>query len=439
MTTITLPNNWIPRTDQRPLWEYLERGGTRAAMVAHRRWGKDDVALHFTACALMQRIGNYWHMLPKYEQARKVIWTAVNPHTGMKRIDEAFPLEIRTKTNQQEMKIEFKNGSTWQLVGSDNYNQFVGAAPIGITLSEYAISNPMAWAYISPMLEENNGWALFIYTARGNNHGKTMYLKALNDPLWFSQLVTAEDSEVFSEEQLARIKQDTIELYGPEVGEALFNQEYYCSFEGAQLGAYYAKQLTIARKENRIRQLPNATDQEVYTAWDLGIDDSTSIWFFQVVAGEFRFIDYYENMGEGLAHYAKALQNKPYVYGDHFLPHDVEHRTVQTGKSHREALEELGLKSIITVKRAKDSQAVLGGIEASRNILSKCWFDESKCSQGLIALESYHAEYDDVKKKLGNHPTHDWSSHGADAFRTFAVGYQPRVKQVSVTQMMSSR
>ena len=134
MTVIRLPaNNWKPRSDQMPIWSYLENGGVRGVQVAHRRWGKDDVGLHFTATQAVRFPGNYWHMLPEYAHARKVIWNAVNPRTGKRRIDEAFPLEIRTKTHEQEMLIEFKGGSIWQLVGSDNYNSFVGSPPRIIT------------------------------------------------------------------------------------------------------------------------------------------------------------------------------------------------------------------------------------------------------------------------------------------------------------------
>lgn len=437
MIDIQLPNNWKPRKDQLPLMKYLWGGGKRAVVVAHRRWGKDDCALHFASTAMIERVGNYWHMLPKYEQARKAIWTAINGKTGMKRIDEAFPKEIRKKTLDHEMKIELINGSTWQLVGSDNFDQYVGSNPIGITNSEYSISNPMAIAYIMPILEENNGWILYIYTSRGNNHGKTMYVKAQNDPDYFASLVTADDSPVFKKEQLESIKSEYIQLFGQELGGALFMQEYYCSFEGAQLGAYFSKQISRARKENRIGNVNYDPGHEVYTAWDLGVDDSTTIWFFQVIGASYYFIDYYEAVGEGLSHYAKVLKDKPYVYGDHFLPHDGDHRKLgETAETPKEILTRLGIKPIEIVTRAKDTMAVLKGIEACRNVLSKCYFDEKTCQQGLFALESYQANYDNVKKKLSNAPNHNWASHGADAFRTFAVGYTPPLKSRSVLEMM---
>jgi len=155
MPEIVLPNNWNPRPYQLQAWRYLENGGRHAELIWHRRSGKDEVALHRAACAAFERVAGYWHMLPEYSQARKAIWDAVNPHTGRKRVDEAFPLELRKATRNQEMIIEFKNGSTWQVVGSDSYNSLVGSSPAGIVYSEWALANPNARAYLRPILAEN--------------------------------------------------------------------------------------------------------------------------------------------------------------------------------------------------------------------------------------------------------------------------------------------
>jgi phage terminase large subunit len=156
-----------------PAWEQLEAGKKRLALAWHRRAGKDDVCLHWAATCAMTRVGGYWHMLPQHNQARKAIWDAINPGTGRRRIDDAFPLALRDSTREQDMFIRFKNGSTWQVVGSDNYNALVGSPPVGVVFSEYALSDPSSWAFIRPILAENGGWALFISTPRGTTTSRS--------------------------------------------------------------------------------------------------------------------------------------------------------------------------------------------------------------------------------------------------------------------------
>jgi len=439
---LELPHNgWEPRDDQMDLWEYLQGGGLRAVECAHRRWGKDEIALHYTACTSQERIGNYWHLLPQFNQCRKAIWEAVNPHTGKLRIDEAFPDEIRAGIRNTDMMIPLKSGSTWQVVGSDNFDALVGSPPIGIVFSEYALSDPRCWAYLSPILEENGGWAAFISTSRGDNHFKKLVDFARITAGWFCQILPADKTPVFTAQRLEEIRMELIGTFGPEIGEAMFQQEYFCSFQGAILGAYYAKQMLQARKDGRITRVPHAAGSEVYTFWDLGVDDSMTIWFLQVVGKEFRFIDYYENSGMGLAHYAKVLKEKPYVYGDHYMPHDAAVREMSSGenaKSRAEVAEELGIRPVKIVQRARNTDAVMMGIEACRNILSQCWFDEVKCAKGISALEGYRAEYNEEKKVLSNNPLHDHCSHGADAFRTFAVGYAEKTKGNSWSKLARS-
>jgi phage terminase large subunit len=441
---IRLPNNWKPRASQMDLWKYLENGGKRAVEVAHRRFGKDDIALHFAATQTQQRIGNYWHMLPEYGQARKSVWDAVNPRTGIRRIDEAFPFQIREDARNSDMFIRFLNGSTWQLVGSDNFDSLVGSPPIGIVFSEFALANPRAWSYISPILEENGGWAVFISTPRGNNHLKSLYDYACTADGWYAGLDPATITGVFTANQLKRILDEYIAIWKDEtLGTMLFNQEYLCDFEGVTPGAYFAKQMKTAREEGRITEVPWVPNIEVYTYWDLGVDDSMTIWFVQVVGSQFRIIDYYENSGLNLVHYARILKDKPYAYGEHIMPHDAAVREMTSGggevaRSRKEVALGLGIKPIHTVERPRDINAVLFGIELTRNLISQCWFDRKKCRDGISALEAYAAEYDEEKKKLSNRPVHNWTSHAADAFRTLAVGYKNRVKKPvkTVTEMM---
>lgn len=226
MTYITLPHNWTPRAYQLPFFRYFARGGKRAVLVWSRRLGKDDACLHLTAMQAMHVPGTYWMMLPEYGQARKAIWDAVNKHTGKRRIDEAFPAEIRARTNDSEMKIVFKSGSVWQLCGSDNYNGLVGSNCAGIVFSEYALSNPEAWDYLEPILEENGGWAVFNSTVRGRNHFTTLAHYAQSTPGWFCSNVKASEAGVFTHEQLEGIKQKYILQKGYDRGLGMYLQEY---------------------------------------------------------------------------------------------------------------------------------------------------------------------------------------------------------------------
>lgn len=416
---IELPaGEWRPRDYQMPVWRYMENGGKRAVAVWHRRAGKDEFCLRWASVAAFEQVGNYWHMLPEAAQARKAIWDAVNPHTGHKRIDEAFPVELRRTTRQQEMMIEFLNGSTWQLVGSDNFNSLVGSTPRGVVFSEWALADPRAWAFVRPILLENGGWALFNYTPRGNNHGRTIFDAAKEDDSWFAQLLPADKTDVFTTEQLRAEEKEYIREYGGDLGRSLFRQEYFCSFDAAVLGAYYALEMGEANAEGRISGVPYEKGHLVHTAWDLGYSDHTSIWFFQMVGREIRMIDFYTSSGVGLDHYAGVLQSKGYRYGTHLLPHDVEVKDLGTGRSRRETLASLGLNNIKVVP----NQRINEGINAVRSILSRCWWDKTKCAHGVSALREYRSAWDEKLKTLKPAPLHDWASHPADAFRYLAMG-----------------
>jgi hypothetical protein len=422
---IELPNGWDPRPYQRKLWGYLENGGLRADVAAHRRWGKDDVALHWTACSAMQRPGTYWHMLPEASQARKAIWGAVNPHTGMKRIDEAFPPEIRRRKHEQEMLIELKSGSTWQVLGSDNYNSLVGSPPVGVVLSEWALAKPEAWTYLRPILAENGGWALFIWTPRGRNHATRAWDARALDQTWFTMKSKATETGVFTAEQLAKEKAELISENGADDGEAMFNQEYLVDFDAATPGAYYASLIKAAEDGNRVGPVPYDPALKVDTAWDLGVDDYTAIWFFQQSGQQVRAIDYYETSGEGLQSIVRdAIASKPYVYGTHYLPHDVMVRELGAGaRSRYETLQGLGLGGI-SVGVAADPE---DRINASRQVIPITWFDAERCATGLLRLRSYRKRWNRSLSAYTG-PLHDSASHGSDAFGEFAVNRRQMIE-----------
>ena len=417
---LRLPINWHPRLYQNELWDYLCEGGRRADVVAHRRWGKDEVALNWAAASATTTQGNYWHLLPEQAQGRKAIWDAVNPHTGRRRIDEAFPREVRFKRWDSEMKLELGNGSTWQVLGSDNYNALMGSSPAGVVFSEWSLSRPEAWSYIRPILAENGGWALFLWTPRGRNHATRAFESRRRRPgEWFTLKSPASETDVFAAEQLDREKAELVaELGSEEEGEARFASEYLVDFDAASPGAYYAGLLGEAERAGRIGRVPHDPALKVDTAWDLGIDDYTAIWFFQQVGREVRAIDYFETTGEGLhAIVQRAMAGKPYVYGTHHLPHDVMVRELgAAGRSRFETLGGLGVWPI-SAGAAMDPEE---RINAGRLMIPVTWFDAEKCQGGLERLRSYRKRWNRATAAYGG-PLHDAASHAADAFGEFAA------------------
>jgi phage terminase large subunit len=210
---ITIPaGGWKPRPYQEKLWRALEGGTKRAIAIWNRRAGKDEVGLQFTAVSMMQRPGNYWYCCPSYSQARKAIWTAVNPHSGRRRIDEVFPQAIRATTNEQEMFLRLKNNSTFSVIGSDQYDALVGSPPLGICFSEWSRAVRDSFGYLSPILVENNGWAVFLTTPLGANHCKAMYDMACKDPTWFAELQTVADTKSISLEAVEQQRREYVML-----------------------------------------------------------------------------------------------------------------------------------------------------------------------------------------------------------------------------------
>ena len=367
-------------------------------------------------------------MLPEASQARKAIWEAVDPHHGRRRIDLAFPHALRETTREQEMMIRFKNGSTWQVVGSDNFNSLVGSPPVGLVLSEYSIANPSAWAYLRPILEENGGWALFIYTPRGRNHGHDLLNAARGWPGWFAETVSADASGVFSADDLHRIQAEYETEWGVDQGQALFRQEFLCSFDASIVGAYFANEMSAIDTQGRIGRVDADSRWPVYTGWDLGQDDATSIVFAQVYrTGEWRVIDYYESNGQGPDHYAAVLRQRGYDYGGHYMPHDVEQQHFGMSGTRRQMFSSLGLKNIVTVPSPRG--AVAERINAIRAVLPRCVFDADRTNRLTEALRTYRREWDDKGKTWRQTPVHDWASHPTDAFGTLAQGLrEPRIQ-----------
>lgn len=412
-------------------WHALESGVRRAVLVWHRRSGKDDVGLHWTATEAIQHAGNYLYMLPQANQARKAIWTAVDSHTGIKRIDWAFPKEIRKTTRDQDMFIEFKNGSTWQACGSDNYEGVIGSGPRGIVYSEYMLSDPNAYLFLRPILEENGGWAIFNGTPRGRNHLHSMYELGQSEKSWYSELLTVKDTGAVTPERIEAIRREIAKERGDDEAENIINQEYYCSWDAAIPGSYYGKIIAEMEADGDIGEFPHDIKHPVITAWDLGVGDSTAIWFIQQLRNEVRVIDYYEASGVGADHYAKVVRDKDYVYDGHILPHDANDREWGNNASSRvDVLKSLGVRPLRVMPRA----GIDDGINAVRLLLRKCKFDRQACDRGLNALRQYQKRWDDKLKTFSLSPLHDWTSHGADAFRYLAQGLKDTPRQGALSR-----
>jgi hypothetical protein len=426
---IRLPaGEWGPRDHQLKLWKYLQAGGKRAIAIWHRRAGKDEVCLHHAMRALWMRPGNYWHCLPEYAQARKAIWDAVNPHTGKRRIDEAFPEHLREATREHDMHIRFKNGSTWSCIGSDSYDRTVGASAAGLVYSEYALCNPSAWAYHRPMLEENDGWAIFISTPRGRNHAFDMLNHARRTDGWFAELLTAVDTGALTREQLDESLAEYVALYGADAGRAAYEQEYLCSFTAAILGAFYALEMTEVRNEGRVLDIEPDLDRPVHRAWDLGVRDDTAIWWYQARGGQLLILDVMAGSGVGVEHFRDEIfqrhEERGWIHGDDYVPHDAKIKEWGSGRTRVETMQSLGLSPLLV-----PLAGIEDGINAVRRTLPLCVF-HPRTEPGLAALEQYQREWDDDKKAFRLNPLHNWTSHYADAFRYLAQGWKPSPKRV---------
>ena len=189
------------------------------------------------------------------------------------------------------------------------------------------------------------------------------------------------------------------------------------SFQAARDGAYFSRQMALARIEKRIGHIPYDREIPVHTAWDLGYNDSTAIWFFQVLGKEIRLIDYAEGSGESLAHWLGIVKSKPYVYGKHIAPHDIMVHEYTSGMSRHASARKMGIDFIPAPK-----VDVIPGIDCARNALNRCFFDEIKCKRGISCLENYKKEWDDRRACWKSKPLHDAWSHGADAFRCLCTG-----------------
>lgn len=426
---IVLPHNMQLRDYQTPIFDALfNQGIKRIVDVIHRRAGKSKTALNVLISAAFQRVGLYFHCFPQLTQAKKAIWLGIDGD-GMRYLDH-YPKELVKHIDNVEMRVTLINGSIVQLVGSDMYDKLRGSNPVGIVFDEYAHSSPFCWQYTSPILRENGGWAMFIYTPNGHNHGWELYERNINNPKWFVRKLDI--TQTFRHDGTPIITEDDIqEERDSGISEEAIQQEYYVSFEAAVIGAYYADALRRMESENRVKVFPIDKSLPIFTAWDLGYRDATSIWFAQPVGREMRLIHYYEDSGRKMTDYIDYvlafIKSNGGIQGVHFAPHDIGVHEYTTGKTRKETARKHGL-SFHTVPKID----VQDGIDAVREGLEYTVIHSDYARQGLSFLKMY-------RKGDNGKPLHDVSSHCADAIRGLYVGYKDYMGQLVKPQPQQAR
>jgi phage terminase large subunit len=413
----------------------IEQGTKRVILIWHRRSGKEATCLNVQIKYAWNNPGTHYYFFPTYQQGRKVLWEGINSD-AMKFIDH-IPKELRIgRPREDDMQIRMKtkcgNESVWQVVGVDRVDSIMGTNPISCVFSEYSLQNPVGWQLIRPILMENKGWAIFNFTPRGKNHAWDLYSDALKNKLWYVDMKTVDHTLKCNGKRVLEPEDIGLErLQG--MPEELIQQEFYCSFSGSSMGSYYGSIMETLQKEGRLKICSYDPNLAVDTFWDLGRRDATAIWFTQEFLDELRIIDYYEKSGEALPHFIKAVKDRSYAYGHHYAPHDIEVKEMSSGISRREVARNLGIFFRVVPKNSLEE-----GIDAVRRLLPRCYFDETKCKKGIDALTYYHKEYDERNEVYMSHPVHDWSCHGADAFRTMAMARRIR-KETADRQQIAIR
>jgi hypothetical protein len=400
-----------PRPLQKDMHKELKRWNV---LVMHRRFGKTVWAVNqliktTLTCPLPRPRTAF--VAPTFAQAKRIAWDYVKFYAGV------IP---GVQFNETELRADFPNGGRIMLLSAENPDALRGIYLDECVFDEFGMQNPRVWGeVVRPALSDRQGSACFLGTPAGHNHffdlletAKSQLAEGSGD--WYYKICKASDTGIVRPEELeAAQAQMTPEQY---------EQEYECSFTAAIIGAYYGKLLSDADDNGRVTRVPYDPAYPVHTAWDLGINDSTAIWFAQVFrGGAVNVIDYYESSGVGLDHYADVLNRKDYTYGDHLAPHDIEVRELGSGKSRWETAYSLGLRFRVIPK-----MKVADGINAARMLIPKCYFDRDKCGEGLEMLRQYRQEWDEKRKSFRDHPRHDYTSHAADAFRYLAIGLENR-------------
>jgi hypothetical protein len=397
--------------------DFHDRKERWSVIVAHRRCGKTVLCINdliYRALMDGKENGRYAYVAPYMSMAKQIAFDYLL----------SYSRPVMAKANQSELWVELVNGARIRLFGADNPDTLRGLYLDGVVLDEYADMKPSIFgSVIRPLLTDRGGWATFIGTPKGHNAFWEVYNNATQDPSWYVKVLRASQTGLLDKGEL--------EDAAKTMTEDQYLQEFECDFESAILGAYFGKEMRQLTDDGRIREVEYDPLFPVHTAWDLGYSDDTAIWFFQVVHGEIRCLDYHSSNGQPVAFYAGIIQSREkergYVYGTHWLPHDARAKTLS---SNRSVIEQLGDKIPLKSIKITPNLKLQDGIQASRLALTRTWFDH-KCADGIECLRQYQREYDEDKKVFRDKPRHDWTSHGADAFRYLALTWKDEAKIVT--------
>ena len=394
--------------------DFHQRKQRWAVVVAHRRCGKTVACINdliVKALTEGKADGRYAYLAPYYAQAKSIAFDYLM----------RFSEPVRVNHNVSELWVELINGARIRLFGADNADSLRGLYLDGVVLDEFADMKPSIWgAVLRPLLSDRRGWAVFIGTPKGHNQFWEIYNNATKDDSWYVKTLRASQTGLIPQEELddAR-KMQTEDQY---------LAEWECDFESAILGAFYGKEMRQLTDQDRILDIEYDPMFPVHTAWDLGYSDDTAIWWFQVVHGEIRCLDYHSSNGQPVAFYTGIIASREaergYVYGTHYLPHDARAKTLA---SNRSIIEQLSDKIALKSMKIVPMLSLQDGIQATRLALTRAWFDH-KCEDGIECLRQYQREYDEDKKVFRDKPRHDWTSHGADAFRMLSIAWKEEAK-----------
>lgn len=388
--------------------EFHDRKQRWAVLVCHRRAGKTVASINdliYRALMENKENGRYFYLAPLYSQAKSIAWDYLI----------RFTAPIATKANQSELWVELFNGARIRLFGADAPDSLRGQYCDSVVLDEFADMKPRVWGEIlRPLLADRGGSATFIGTPKGHNAFWEIYQRATTDDDWYVKTLRASQSGLLPDAELMDAKKV--------MSQAQYQQEFECDFESEIQGAIYGKEMRMLTDIGRITTVPYDDNFPVSTAWDLGYSDDTAIWWFQVIHGEIRILEYHSSNGNPVAYYTGLINSKPYRYGTHWLPHDARAKTLGSGG--KSVIEQISYKIPLESLKIVPNLSLQDGIQAGRVALSRAWFDAEKCTDGIECLRQYQREFDEDKKIFRDKPRHDWTSHGADAWRMLSIAWK---------------